>query len=296
MNLLRRDEIIDLERYTALRAGYRQAVIAHKKSRRLAVGEMATLVFEDRETLRFQVQEMLYIERIAEAAGVQTELDVYNELMPGPGELSATLFLEITEAGRIRPELDRLLGIDEHVALVVGGDGEESEVGARFDPSQLEDDRISAVHYLKFPLGAAADRFADPAVPARIRIDHPHYRREAAMPPDLRASLIAGLARDPEPLLRGGGPERAGDDVVFTEGFVRARRVDAPPGADHVIVEPLRPRGSLLSADPAVLAALQDAVRRVAAALVRRHGACRVETRVSAEDEGLRWHVIAPAP
>jgi hypothetical protein len=296
MNLLRADEIVDLERYAALRPGYRQAIIAHKKSRRLAVGEKATLVFEDRETLRFQVQEMLYVERIADAAGVQAELDVYNELMPGPGELSATLFLEITEAEQIRPELDRLLGIDEHVALVVGGDGEEVEVRARFDPSQLEEDRISAVHYLKLSLGAAADRFADPAVPARIRIDHPNYRHETALPPDVRASLAAGVTRDPEPLLRGGGPERASDDLAFTEGLVRAHRIDAPPGTDHVIVEPLPPRGSLLSADPALLAALQDAVRRVAAALVLRHGACRVETRVGAEDEGLRWHVIAPAP
>ncbi len=296
MKLLRANEIVALEHYAALRAGYRQAVIAHKKSRRLAVGEMATLVFEDRETLRFQVQEMFHIERIADAAGIQAEIDVYNELMPGPGELSATLFLEITEAAQVRPALDRLLGIDEHVALVVGGGGGESVVRARFDPGQFEEDRISAVHYLKFPLGAAADRFADPAVPARIRIDHPRYACEAAIPPDVRASLIAGLARDPEPLMRGGGPAPASDAVVFTEDFVRARRVDAPPGADHVIVEPVRPGGSLLSADPALLAALQDAVRRVAAALVRRHGACRVETRVSAEDEGLRWHVIAPAP
>ena len=75
---------------------------------------------------------------------------------------------------------------------------------------------------------------------------------------------------------------------------VRARRVDAPPGADHVIVEPVRPGGSLLSADPALLAALQDAVRRVAAELVRQHGACHVEAHVGSADEGLRWHVIAP--
>jgi hypothetical protein len=111
MRPLQRDEIVDRERYEALRSGYREAVITHKRHRRMAVGDRVTLVFEDRETLRFQVQEMLWVERISEPEKIQHELDVYNELMPADRELSATLFLEITDPGAVRPELDRLVGI-----------------------------------------------------------------------------------------------------------------------------------------------------------------------------------------
>ena len=105
MKPLTLDEIVGLERYAAIRDPYRERVIAYKKDRRLGVGDEITLLFEDRETLRFQVQEMLWVERIVDPEKVQHELDVYNGLLPGPGELSATLFIEITEPGRIRPAL-----------------------------------------------------------------------------------------------------------------------------------------------------------------------------------------------
>ena len=117
MKRLTLEDVVGLDAYDALRGAYRDAIIAHKRERRLAIGENVTLLFEDRETLRFQVQEMLWVERIADPDKIQHELDVYNELMPGEGELSATLFVEITDAERIRPELDRLISIDEHVAL-----------------------------------------------------------------------------------------------------------------------------------------------------------------------------------
>ena len=202
MRPLRRFEIVPLDRYGALRDAYRERVIAHKRTRRVALGEHATLLFEDRETLRFQVQEMLWVERIREPAKVQTELDVYNELMPGESELSATLFLEITEASEIRPTLERLVGIDRALVLVLGEEPGATRVPARFDPRQLEAGRISAVQYLRFPL-AARERalFVDAGVRARLRSEHPSYRREEEIPPAVRAALIASLAREPEPLL-----------------------------------------------------------------------------------------------
>jgi hypothetical protein len=133
------------------------------------------------------------VERIDDPGAVQRELDVYNELMPGEGELSATLFIEIPELSRIKEELDRLVGIDEHVSLVLG----DEAVPARFDPKQREADRISAVQYIRFALGPEQRaRFADPAVPARLRIDHPAYRHEAPLPPAVRASLAADLRGD----------------------------------------------------------------------------------------------------
>ena len=205
-------EILDLERYAGVRPDYRAQVIAYKRGRRMAVGENVSLVFEDRETLRFQVQEMLWVERVTEPAKIQAELDVYNELMPGAGELSATLFLEIVEASEIRPTLERLVGLDRHVELVLGegeGEGEgETLFHARFDRRQFDEQRVSAVQYIRFPLGAdGTRRLADSSLRARLRVDHPHYRREEEIPPAVRESLVASLAREPAALLR--PPDRA---------------------------------------------------------------------------------------
>jgi len=201
------DEIVGLASYAALRDAYRRRVIEYKRARRLAIGPSVTLVFEDRETLRFQVQEMLFVERLERPEQVQHELDVYNELMPGPRELSATLLIEITEAGRIRSELDRLLGLDAHVELVLGEGADERGVRARFDARQFDAERISAVHYLRFPLAESElARLADLRVRARVRIDHPHYAEQAELPGALRASLVAALGHEPPNLLREAAP------------------------------------------------------------------------------------------
>ena len=136
---------------------------------------------------------MLFVERIDEPERVQHELDVYNELMPGARELSATLFVEITEPGRIRAELDRLIGIDEHVALVLGAGADQRALRARFDAKQLEEDRISAVQYIRFALDARRCR---------------RVRRAGALcgdpdlPPELRARGSAAARRAREPRRR----------------------------------------------------------------------------------------------
>jgi len=196
------DELLGLDEYAELRPAHREAVIRHKAARRLAVGEKVTLLFEDHETLRFQIQEMCWIERIRDPAKVQAEIDVYNELMPAQNELTATLFIEITEAPEIRPELDRLIGIDEHVTLVLGQHDDEQLIPARFDRKQFQEDRISAVQYIRFRLDEAqVARFTDPAVPARVCIDHPNYRRQAPLPGPVRESLRQTLAGNPAPLL-----------------------------------------------------------------------------------------------
>jgi hypothetical protein len=200
---LESDEIVPLDRYAALRDAYRERVIAYKRTRRVPLGERATLLFEDRETLRFQVQEMLWVERISDPAKVQAEIDVYNELMPGEGELSATLFLEIVESAEIRPTLERLVGLDRHVQLVLGEGPSETLFQADFDRRQMEAERISAVQYLRFPLGEEGTRgLADSSLRARLRVDHPHYRREGEISPGVRESLVASLAREPAALLR----------------------------------------------------------------------------------------------
>ena len=202
MKSLALEDIVDREKYAGLRSSYRAAVIDYKRSRRLAVGEDLTLLFEDRETLRFQVQEMVWVEGIALPDKIQHEIDTYNELMPADRELSATLFIEITEAAEIRPALDRLIGVDEHVSLIVGEEGEAIEINARFDPKQMEEDRISAVQYIKFAFDEDAQRlFCDSRRPARVRVSHPNYQREAEIPPVTRDSLIRTLRSEVAPLL-----------------------------------------------------------------------------------------------
>ena len=190
MKPLAPDEILPRDAYEAVRPDFRAEIIALKSIRRVAVGDRVSVVFENRETLRFQVQEMCRVERIDDPAAIQRELDVYNELMPGAGQLSATLFIEIPDLARIRPELDRLLGIDEHVALEIGS----VRVPAAFDRRQLSEERISAVHYLRFSLDAKARAsLADAAVPVRLAIDHPAYGHAATLSPETRASLLADL-------------------------------------------------------------------------------------------------------
>jgi hypothetical protein len=288
------DEIAVPASYAALRAAHREAVIAHKRDRRLPVGDRVTLVFEDRETLRFQIQEMVWIERIHDPVRIQEEIDVYNELVPGGDELTATLFVEITDVAEIRPELDRLIGIDEHVALVLDGE----VVRARFDPKQLEEERISAVQYIRFPLAPAlAERLADAGRPASLRIDHPNYRCEAPLPPALRRSLCRTLADAGEPLLAvppEASAARQSARVLFQSGRVRALQGARGPG--HVLVEALDPDASLLGADPALLDEALAAVRRAARDLVREFGGCRIQTEVDPRRSGLRWHLFGRTP
>jgi len=285
-------ELVGLDAYEELREAYRARVMAHKAHRRLAVGDRVTLVFENRETIRFQVQEMMRIERLRDPERVQAELDVYNELVPGEAELSATLLIEITDPAEIRAGLDRLRGLDERVLLVLGS----RRVRARFDERQLDAERISAVHYLRFGLAAEdAAALRDPLAPARIAIEHPHYRATAELPAALRASLLADLAGDLVPLLTppaGGSVAAACASRPLWGGRVRVRQAADPVGRGHVLVEPLEPVASLLEADAALGAELLEAVKQQARALMARYGSCRVVTDVHAR--GLRWHVFAP--
>jgi hypothetical protein len=292
---LRLEEIADLESYACARDAYRRALIAHKQSRRMAVGERVTLLFEDRETLRFQVQEMLLVERIAEPERVQHELDVYNELMPRERELSATLFVEIEEQSRIRSELDRMIGIDEHVALRIGSGAGARAVRARFDPKQMEEERISAVQYIRFPLEPAdAARFSDLAEPAAIAIDHPNYAREAAIPEPVRRSLVAGLHADPAPLLTPAPARRApADEALFEVGALRVTARGGDPLDLWVTPRDAASAAAWLAGEARFGAELEQALRRAAAQVAERAGAARIEAVLAADGTPLRWRVLA---
>lgn len=288
MRCLGPEDILPLEDYLQVREALRDAVIAHKRDRRVAVGDRVTLVFEDRETLRWQVQEMCRVEQVRAHEAVQQELDVYNELVPGDGELSATLFIEITEAASIRAELDRLIGIDEHVALGIG----DEEVRAAFDPSQLEEDRISAVHYLRFRLSPdQAARFEDPSVPLALRIDHPHYAASTELPLATRRSLSRDLRGESPPLLDPSAlpAARAQGQAPRQRGRARVLPASAPRGPGHRVVAAVDEEVSFAEADAALLADVFALVQEVAREVRDAHGGCRVSLDGSARP--LRVHI-----
>ena len=185
------DDVVGLERYEAIRDDVRRRVIALKKARRVSVGPELTFVFENHDTVYFQIQEMLRAERITDLDAVRAELQVYNALLPAAGELSATLLIEITDPNADIPaRLLDFLGIDECVALMIG----EYRVAAEFEQGRSREDKLSAVQYVRFGLPPAARAaFVDASVPVRLVVDHPHYRHETAIGGDVRASLTADL-------------------------------------------------------------------------------------------------------
>lgn len=295
MRPLALEDVVDHARYAGLRRAYRTTVIAYKRPRRIAVGENVTLVFENRETIRFQVQEMLWVESIRAPNRIQHELDTYNELIPARGGLSATLFVDITDGDAIRATLDRLIGIDEHVSLVLGPDDEQA-VTARFDPKQMEEDRLSAVQYIRFQLDPEQrKRFCDLGQTARIRIDHPNYQREVEIAPATRASLIEDLETEPVCLLPEFDPSEPAStiEILFETENVRALRPVRPLAPGHVIVETVESATSLLDASPDLLAELMASVQRVARDIVRDFGTCRVQTELGDGSTPLCWHLYA---
>jgi hypothetical protein len=291
------DDILELDRYELVRAEYRTRVLAHKRNRRVAVGDRITMLFEDRETVRYQIQEMVRVERIRDPEKILDEIDAYSDLVPERDELSATLFIEIPELSEIKPELDRLVGIDECVSIVIDEGGVEDCVGGRFDERQLEEDRISAVHYVRFPFSVdQRERFAS-AESLRVRIDHANYRAEAEIGAATRESLLRDL-RDETPLLLdpGRAPSEPTRELLLETERVRAYRLARPLAAQHVIVEPADTAASLLSAEPELLTELMAVVQRFAREVTARAGSCRVTTRVASEgsDAGarLQWHLV----
>ena len=187
-------DVKNLHEYELIRDDWRKHVIAVKANRRVLLGDIMSLVFENRLTVLNQIQEMCRCERLAKPEAVQQEIDVYNDLVPGPGELSATLLAEITEEAHIQPRLDGLVGLSSgrHVWLELNG----RKIFARFLEGQGREDRIAAVQYLRFPIGEdPLDRQALESGPAPVILsaDHPGYRARAVLSPAMRAEIARDL-------------------------------------------------------------------------------------------------------
>ena len=184
-------DILNIHEYEKVREARRRAVIELKRHRRVAVGRYLSFVFENRETVWFQIQEMVRAERIVDEAKIADEVAVYNALLPGPNELAATMMIEIPDPAKIQPILDALLGIDtrDYVRMEVGG---RSVVG-RFEAGHSDEVRgkISAVHFVRFPLPAGALRVGRSEEVALI-VDHPNERARTV----LSAETVQSLAQD----------------------------------------------------------------------------------------------------
>lgn len=191
MRRVEASEILDLTSYEKIRSEFVANMIEVKRPRRIHVGKILCFIFENRDTVIFQIQEITRVERCVSDEAIAAEVEVYNELVPRDHELSATLMIEIPNQTSIRPQLDRLIGIDEHVHLDIGGE----TVRASFDDKQFQEDRVSAVQYIRFSLGPdLASRFCEPRVPVELRVDHPNYAEKTAIEGEARASLAADLA------------------------------------------------------------------------------------------------------
>jgi hypothetical protein len=190
------DDIADLRAYEREREQFRTHVIALKKRRRVHVGPVVTFVFENRDTIRFQIQEMARVEKLISDEAIQTELDVYNPLVPEPGQVSATLFIELTSDEQLREWLPKLVGVEAAAVLRLGYGEGAVEVRCTVDPEhalQLTRETITAsVHYVGWDLTPdQIEAFA--AGPVTLLVDHPDYQHEAQLSDATAAELLADL-------------------------------------------------------------------------------------------------------
>jgi len=191
------ESLMTLEAYARERGAFRARVIEHKKRRTVHLGEHVTLLFEDELTVRYQVQEMLRIERIFEAQGIRGELDAYNPLIPDGGNWKATMLIEYPEAGERRRRLAALKGIERRVWVQVGGADESMRrvhAIADEDLAREDEEKTSSVHFLRFELDGPMRRALKRGAALRMGVDHPGYRAETAVAAEVRASLAGDLA------------------------------------------------------------------------------------------------------
>ena len=192
MRKLTVDDIADHRAYERERDAFRRYIIDLKRRRRIALGDLLSIVFENTDTMRWQVQEMARAERMLTDEAIAEEVAIYNELVPDDGELSGTLFVELTDEAALREWLSRLVNIQHYVHF-------QLDDGARVDAAPEDEERLTredvtaTVHYLKFRFSPAA-RAAFVAGPVRMVVDHPEYQATTDLTDEQRAELAVDLA------------------------------------------------------------------------------------------------------
>ena len=191
--MIARESLLSLEAYARERKAFRARVMEHKKVRTLHIGGHVTLQFEDELLIRYQIQEMLRIERIFEDAGIQGELDAYNPLLPDGGNWKATMFIEYADVEERRRMLERLKGIERRTWVQVEG-GERIYAIADEDLERETEEKTAAVHFVRFEVPPAAREALRRGAGLTIGVDHPEYRVSVEPSPEQRAALLADLA------------------------------------------------------------------------------------------------------
>ena len=192
MRKLTVDDIVDHRAYERERDEFRARIIAMKKRRRIALGDLLTITFENTDTMRFQVQEMARAERMLTDAAIAGEVATYNELIPDEGELSSTLFIELTDDALLREWLPKLINVQHDVHFVLA-DGSRVDAVPDDEERLTRDDTTATVHYLKFSF-TPEQRALLGGSPAQVVVDHPEYQAVAELTDDQRAELAADFA------------------------------------------------------------------------------------------------------
>jgi hypothetical protein len=188
------EDLFGLEQYSRQRPQFRPQVLAHKKRRTLQVGPNATILFEDRLTVQYQVQEMLRIERIFESAGIADELGAYNPLIPDGSNWKATLLIEYPDVEERKAALAALKGVEDRCWVQVAGHGRVHAI-ADEDLERENDEKTSAVHFLRFELTPAMVAAAKGGAAISVGVDHANYRHAVdPVAPEVRDALVADLA------------------------------------------------------------------------------------------------------
>jgi hypothetical protein len=193
MSKIERGSLLSLEAYARERNAFRARVIEHKKARTVAIGDHVTLIFEDELTIRYQIQEMLRIERIFEDAGIREELEAYNPLVPDGSNLKATMMIEYPDVEERKRALSQLKGIEDRAWVQVG---EHARIYAIADEDldRENEEKTAAVHFLRFEFDAAARAALAGGASLSVGVDHRHYQARTTVEPAVRAALAADLA------------------------------------------------------------------------------------------------------
>ena len=193
MKSIASDTLMNIIEYEKVRHTYRQDIIAYKKNRRISLGPNIMLTFENEKTLTFQIQEIMRAERLVHDEQIQEEVDVYNTIMPPENGLSATLFIEVVEEAKIRPVLNKFIGLTDHQTLYLDINGEK--VYAEFEQGREEENKISSVHYVQFLFSnEQKNNFTDSESETKLGIDYKDYKYTKTVPDGLQRSLCEDLS------------------------------------------------------------------------------------------------------
>jgi hypothetical protein len=185
------DDILGVAAYEKVRQDFRWRIIELKQKRRVSLGDRISLLFENRDTVIFQIQEMLRVERITDLDKIREEIATYNQLIPDSGELSASLFLEIENQTHLRDELIKFLGIEEAICFNVG----RHSVPICFETGRSKEDKISAVQYVRFPFDDQALQTFLRGETSELVIDHQNYKAAVVLQLETQRSLAEDLTR-----------------------------------------------------------------------------------------------------